>query len=609
MKVQIRPPVIKSLLSPSLKPTPLIFPENLGNNISNILLISNDFNDYQQFFDSANENTLPIIYSMFSSKTELLTLLEKKFTNIQRIGFAFRSNSGNVNMFLDRKPFFSDKENCPYGENMDWLINVIKTFKVKNIDFLSCNSLNYPSWINYFNKLTQVTNVIVGASNDKTGNIKHSGDWVMETTNEDIELIYFTKQIEYYKYLLDSVIVNNISYTLSTEEPWTASIDSGNNFYSWDIANNPISELIIPSEITYESIIYTVTNFAIYSFYGRTDITSITIPNTISEISVGVFGNCTNLQNITIPESVTSILNSDVDFGFQGCINITSFDVNLNNQYYSNDENGVLYNKDKTIIVKYPSGRNTSSYSIQESIVSINNYAFDNAKLQEVYFLGTNFPSISSISFYLCGVSDPSTFILTNPIAYITSGTIISQDLTNFGFSDVITSIANSNICFPSKTPIKTDQGSINIDEINPDIHTIRGKKIVAITQTISPDEHLICFDKNSLGNNIPSQKTFISMNHEIFYNGKMIKAKNFVNDFEDVKRVKYTGEVLYNVLMEEHEKMIVNNLICETLHPKNTVAQVYRLLPKLTIKEQINLIKQVNEVSKNNKIYASKKR
>ena len=27
---------------------------------------------------------------------------------------------------------------------------------------------------------------------------------------------------------------------------------------------------------------------------------------------------------------------------------------------------------------------------------------------------------------------------------------------------------------------------------------------------------------------------------------------------------------MLYNVLMEEHDKMVVNNLICETLHPEN---------------------------------------
>jgi hypothetical protein len=69
--------------------------------------------------------------------------------------------------------------------------------------------------VNYYTILTKETGVIVGASNDKTGNIKYGGDWVMENTSQNIELTYFTKSIEYYRYLLDSttdsllVIKNN----------------------------------------------------------------------------------------------------------------------------------------------------------------------------------------------------------------------------------------------------------------------------------------------------------------------------------------------------------------------------------------------------------------
>ena len=33
---------------------------------------------------------------------------------------------------------------------------------------------------------------------------------------------------------------------------------------------------------------------------------------------------------------------------------------------------------------------------------------------------------------------------------------------------------------------------------------------------------------------------------------------------------------------METHDKMIVNNLICETLHPENCVAKLYEILQKI---------------------------
>jgi hypothetical protein len=70
-----------------------------------------------------------------------------------------------------------------------------------------------------------------------------------------------------------------------------------------------------------------------------------------------------------------------------------------------------------------------------------------------------------------------------------------------------------------------------------------------------------------------------------------MIKAKEFINMFENVYKVKSKGEILYNVLMEKHDKMIVNNLICETLHPENSIAKLYRVLQKAK-----NIINSVNE-------------
>jgi hypothetical protein len=156
--------------------------------------------------------------------------------------------------------------------------------------------------------------------------------------------------------------------------------------------------------------------------------------------------------------------------------------------------------------------------------------------------------------------------------------------------------------CFLAGTPIVTNQGLIHIDKLDPSVHTIRNKKIVAISKTISPDKYLVQFEKNALGKNMPSERTLISQNHIIFYKGKQIKAKDFVNDFEDVKKVPYKGEVLYNVLLEEHDKMMVNNLICETLHPKNIVAQIFRQLPNLTAEQAGEIVLKLNKQFLKNK-------
>ena len=134
-----------------------------------------------------------------------------------------------------------------------------------------------------------------------------------------------------------------------------------------------------------------------------------------------------------------------------------------------------------------------------------------------------------------------------------------------------------SNICFPAGTPIKTDQGIVAIDHIDTAYHTIGGKRILDITQTVSLDRFLVKFNKDCLGPNWPSADTIMTKEHKVLYTGKLAPAYKFLNISSDVKRVKYTGEIVYNVLMEKHELMNVNNLICETLHPDNLIAKIYR--------------------------------
>ena len=155
-------------------------------------------------------------------------------------------------------------------------------------------------------------------------------------------------------------------------------------------------------------------------------------------------------------------------------------------------------------------------------------------------------------------------------------------------------------VCFPAGTPILTDQGIIHIDKINTNIHTIRNSPIVAITKTITPEKYLICFNKNALGKNVPFQKTIISQNHRIWYKGKMVKSKQFLNKFNGVEKVKYTGEIMYNVLLEKHDKMVVNNLICETMNPKNEISKLYRLLNTSQINERSQIINDYNRSKKN---------
>jgi len=165
-----------------------------------------------------------------------------------------------------------------------------------------------------------------------------------------------------------------------------------------------------------------------------------------------------------------------------------------------------------------------------------------------------------------------------------------------------------SNICFPANTLISTNQGNIAIKDLDPKIHTIRNKKIELITKTVTQDKYLVCFEKDSLDKNVPSEKTIITKNHLIYYKGSAMKAKDFINKFDNVKKIKYNGEALYNVLLKEHDKMMVNNLICETLHPENKMVELYKILSKLSVADQKQVIKKYNDYSIKNNIFSSKR-
>ena len=91
-----------------------------------------------------------------------------------------------------------------------------------------------------------------------------------------------------------------------------------------------------------------------------------------------------------------------------------------------------------------------------------------------------------------------------------------------------------------------------------------------------------------------------------------MVKAKDLVEVCQGVTAIPYNGEILYNVLLKKHENMMVNNLICETLHPENIVAKIYngnfQTIEKSKIYEKLNHIIITNNIPEYNKLYASLK-
>ena len=130
---------------------------------------------------------------------------------------------------------------------------------------------------------------------------------------------------------------------------FTFSYNNTNHTASITGFNGSETEVIIPSAIEYNNIIYTVTGI---------------------DVSYA-FNDCESLTSITIPKGVTGINNYHP---FQGCHNLTTIEVDPDNADYTS-EGGVLFNKNKTTLLIYPRGR-SGAYTIQESVTSIEPFAF-----------------------------------------------------------------------------------------------------------------------------------------------------------------------------------------------------------------------------------------
>jgi hypothetical protein len=152
-----------------------------------------------------------------------------------------------------------------------------------------------------------------------------------------------------------------------------------------------------------------------------------------------------------------------------------------------------------------------------------------------------------------------------------------------------------SEICFPAGTPVLTDQGIVAIDKINTDVHTIKNQKIKGIVTTKLKDDYLICIEKNAIALNVPCEKTYMSGNHKVYYDGQMRKAKELLKHFNCIYKIKYNGETMYNVLMEKHETILVNNMVCETLDPTNNMAKIFYYLKNMSHEQQKVIVDKIN--------------
>ncbi|MCD8290430.1 MAG: leucine-rich repeat domain-containing protein [Prevotella sp.] len=165
----------------------------------------------------------------------------------------------------------------------------------------------------------------------------------------------------------------------------------------------------------------TLTYIGEEAFYYCKSLESVVIPDLVTSISYGTFSTCKGLTSVKIGNSVTSIgdeafgwceslksveigsgVESIGDDAFYNCTSMESYVVSEDNLYYSSDEYGVFFNKDKTTLIQYPVGSPLLSYDIPETVEYLESYSFYNCANLTTVGIPTSVTSLGYEVFCAC---------------------------------------------------------------------------------------------------------------------------------------------------------------------------------------------------------------
>lgn len=162
------------------------------------------------------------------------------------------------------------------------------------------------------------------------------------------------------------ITIGNINYRIVVEA------SGGVGFVR--VANNQdlnVANLEIPASIKFSNSVYKVIGIDDYAFFGNDNIKTVSIPSSVTLIGNYVFSDCENLE---------------------------SFDVDKSSEYFVS-LNDTLFTANKSTLLYYPIGKNSSSYSLPSGVSKIQNGAFYNATKLDTFTVSTDLREIGDYAF------------------------------------------------------------------------------------------------------------------------------------------------------------------------------------------------------------------
>ena len=249
-----------------------------------------------------------------------------------------------------------------------------------------------------------------------------------------------------------TVKVGSVDMTFSTLSNSSVKVGNGSKPC---IDKSTAGIISIPATVTYDNATYNVTTIGEYAFEACKSLTKVNLPSSITEIADYAFCDCSELTSLSLPSKLYTLRTN----AFRGCKKITtitlpaslcnirganpfsemnslkSITVDANNPVlYTKD--GVLYSKQFTntkMLICYPKGKNSYSFTVPEGVTCIGEYAFDGIENLTEITLPSTLTGIRTRAFSGTGLES----------VYIPAGVSDVSDMAFYGSSLKTVVLAN----------------------------------------------------------------------------------------------------------------------------------------------------------------------
>ena len=133
-----------------------------------------------------------------------------------------------------------------------------------------------------------------------------------------------------------------------------------------------------------------------YAFSGCC-ITELSFPYGTQSVGDNAFAGCPFLSLVSIPSTLVSLSDS----AFMGCTDLSAIYVDLANPVYKGHD-GVLYSKDMTKLLKYPSAHPATDFTLPKTVLSLSPYTFANCSTLSSVTLHDDITQLAPGSFAWC---------------------------------------------------------------------------------------------------------------------------------------------------------------------------------------------------------------